>query len=66
MPTQINSSIEDFELAFESGFSRTTIRALQAAQGMTPCYQTDLRIYCRKVECQWRGNCRRLVAEWRR
>jgi hypothetical protein len=42
------------------------IRAIQAARGETPCYRSEARLLCRHTTCQWRADCRRLIAIWRR
>jgi hypothetical protein len=47
--------------------SRTAmIRRLQEQQGEEPCFRTEQRLLCERYECQWRGECRRLVAAWKR
>lgn len=42
------------------------IRLLQEERGEEPCFRTDKRLTCRREECQWRRECRRLVAAWKR
>jgi hypothetical protein len=42
------------------------IRLLQEERGDEPCFRTDKRLTCRREECQWRQECRRLVAAWKR
>jgi len=47
--------------------SRTVlIRQLQEQQGTEPCFRTERRLLCAHVECEWRSECRRLVAAWKR
>lgn len=42
------------------------VRAIQKGEGQDPCYMTDKRHLCWELNCEWRRECRRLVAEWRR
>lgn len=46
--------------------SARAIRRQQEASGGIACFQTDLRLLCRNERCEWRRECRRLVAEWLR
>lgn len=46
--------------------SRENIRTLQQTCGKEPCFQTDTRYFCNDAGCEWRKECRRLVAEWQR
>ncbi len=40
--------------------------AIQRARGEDTCFLGDTRFKCQESECEWRDDCRRLVAEWRR
>ncbi|MGX2040575.1 hypothetical protein ACWJKU_10655 [Methylocaldum sp. MU1018] len=42
------------------------VRAVQRAQGQSPCYRSDERFFCPDQDCPWRHPCRKLVAAWRR
>ena len=42
------------------------VRAEQVAAGGKACFMTQERITCRNNECEWRRECRRLVAVWKR
>ena len=42
------------------------IRAIQNHRGETPCFMTEHRFTCRIQHCEWRGDCRKLIAVWRR
>ena len=42
------------------------MRAEQVAAGGKACFMTQERITCRNNECEWRRECRRLVAVWKR
>lgn len=47
--------------------SRTAaVRARQIAGGDEPCFMTQKRLLCARVDCEWRGQCRRLIAAWKR
>lgn len=41
------------------------IRAIQALRGEEPCFSTDKLYNCTEV-CEWRQNCRKLMAVWLR
>lgn len=43
-----------------------TIRATQLKQGVEPCFLTEKRLLCRQETCEWRQECCRLVAAWKR
>ncbi|HUL13050.1 MAG TPA: hypothetical protein VLU73_12890 [Methylococcaceae bacterium] len=40
--------------------------AIQKARGEETCFLSDQRIKCKDIECEWRSECIKLVAEWRR
>jgi len=40
--------------------------AIQRSRGEEACFLSDRRIQCKDSECEWRFECIRLVAEWRR
>lgn len=42
------------------------VRAIQEAHGETPCFRTDRRYTCTRRDCRWEGECKKLIAEWRR
>jgi hypothetical protein len=42
------------------------VRAIQKTRGQKPCFLSDTRFQCKDMECEWRSECIRLVAEWRR
>ncbi len=42
------------------------IRSIQTARGKEPCFMTDKRLLCKREECEWRNECRRLLAAWKR
>ena len=42
------------------------VRSIQVSQGRTPCFQSDLRYFCKKKNCGWRNECKKLIAEWMR
>jgi len=48
------------------GSDVTLVRAIQKARGMAPCFRSDKRLCCREKACEYRADCQRLVAEWRR
>lgn len=39
------------------------VRKLQRHQNHEPCFMTDARYQCREMDCRWRAECMRLVAE---
>lgn len=41
------------------------IRAIQKAQGREPCFLSDNRYECVGA-CEWKKQCKRLIAEWMR
>lgn len=41
------------------------IRSIQKAQGHEPCFATDKRYFCNE-SCEWRKDCRGLIAAWMR
>ena len=42
------------------------VRATQIQQGAKPCYMTAERLFCKSTDCEWRRDCRKLVAVWKR
>jgi hypothetical protein len=44
---------------------KSLIRAMQKAQGREPCFLSDSRYECAGT-CEWKSQCKRLIAEWRR
>ncbi|MBI2993428.1 MAG: hypothetical protein HYY48_04535 [Gammaproteobacteria bacterium] len=47
--------------------SRTEwVRSEQRAAGRKACFMTQERLHCRNGDCEWRRECRRLVAAWKR
>jgi len=40
--------------------------AIQRARGKAACFLSEDRMKCKDLECQWRRECLKLVAEWRR
>ena len=42
------------------------VRAIQVQQGGDPCFMTSERLLCKNLECDWRRDCRKLVAVWKR
>ncbi len=42
------------------------VRSLQLQRGDEPCFMTDKRLLCKDNGCEWRRECRRLVAVWKR
>jgi hypothetical protein len=43
------------------------IRAIQAQSQTHPCFQLDLGDVCNVIAgCQWKAECRKLIAEWKR
>jgi hypothetical protein len=59
------------QLAFDFGFSAThisetqLIRNIQIQRGEEPCYMSDKRYGC-TTQCEWRHECCKLKAQWRR
>lgn len=48
------------------GSRAALIRLSQEQRGEEPCFRTDKRLLCRRDDCEWRSECRRLVAAWKR
>ena len=42
------------------------VRSIQMEQGGTACFLTDQRLFCDDHGCEWRKECCRLVAAWKR
>jgi len=42
------------------------IRSAQYRRGIEACYRTEKRFSCADDACEWRSNCRKLVAVWKR
>ncbi|MCC7414328.1 MAG: hypothetical protein IT495_22125 [Gammaproteobacteria bacterium] len=49
-----------------TGSEADIVRAIQRARGEETCFRTERRLSCGRVHCEWRHDCRRLVAEWMR
>lgn len=48
------------------GSAVASIRAIQSARGNEPCFMAEKRLLCHFDDCEWRRECRRLVAVWMR
>ena len=42
------------------------VRETQLKRGDEPCYMTEKRLLCKNRQCEWRQECRKLVAVWKR
>lgn len=42
------------------------VRSIQKVQGQTQCFQSDQRYFCKKKNCRWKCDCKKLIAEWMR
>lgn len=42
------------------------VRAIQTTRGDDPCFMTEKRLLCKVEACEWRKDCRRLMAVWKR
>jgi hypothetical protein len=45
---------------------RTLIQTIQKAEGRKACFRCEDRFLCRNCNCEWRGDCLKLTAAWRR
>jgi hypothetical protein len=45
---------------------RTLIQAIQKAEGRKTCFLSEDRFLCRNCHCEWRDDCQKLTAAWRR
>ncbi|MBF8269523.1 MAG: hypothetical protein HW386_1232 [Gammaproteobacteria bacterium] len=57
------------EEVFEAGSPYSNfalIRSMQIKRGSEACFLTDQRLLCQDRQCEWRRECCRLVAVWRR
>lgn len=48
------------------GSKKVLIQAIQHAQGQSPCFLGDDRFSCPRRDCEWRSECLKLTAAWRR
>jgi hypothetical protein len=46
--------------------SVSEVRTEQQRCDHEPCFRTDKRYNCRETGCEWRSECRKLVATWLR
>ena len=42
------------------------VRAIQRRLGQPECFASDQRYECGRTDCEWRADCLRPIAEWRR
>jgi len=42
------------------------VRAIQKATQHRPCFQSDQYKSCQEIDCKWRSECKKLIAEWMR
>lgn len=57
----------DENTRFNTGITEiATVRSIQIQQGGKPCYMTAERLFCKSTDCEWRRDCRKLVAVWKR
>lgn len=50
----------------QAGSKRALIQAIQEAEGHEPCFLEDDRFTCEERDCEWRRDCLKLTAAWRR
>lgn len=48
------------------GSKKSLIQAIQQARGEQACFLDDARFSCARHECEWRSECMKLTAVWRR
>jgi hypothetical protein len=48
------------------GSKRLLVQAIQRAEGHVACFLADERFSCRESGCEWRDECLKLTAAWRR
>ena len=46
--------------------TRILIQAIQKAEGGESCFMSENRFLCQKYDCEWRRDCQKLTAVWRR
>ena len=46
--------------------STDLIHAIQAISGSNPCFQFDANDLCETSSCQWKNECRKMIAIWMR
>ena len=56
------------QAAFDSTVSTSSRwhRMIQPVDARPACFRSETRAGCKDRECQWRCDCMKLVAEWRR
>ncbi len=42
------------------------VRAIQKATQHRPCFQSEENKSCQNLDCKWRSECKKLIAEWMR
>lgn len=57
---------KEFSYTSHPGSRTTQIRSIQTERGDDPCFLTNKRLLCKDGACEWRKECRRLVAIWKR
>jgi hypothetical protein len=68
---QLNKLAPGWAVAEVTGADRAQsrvvmVRALQKERGAEACFLTEKRLFCQDADCEWRKECCRLVAVWRR
>lgn len=48
------------------GSKKLIIQAIQNARGEPACFLNDARFSCKREGCEWRNECLKLTAAWRR
>lgn len=48
------------------GSKKSLIQAIQHARGENVCFLDDARFSCKRYDCEWRNECLKLTAAWRR
>lgn len=48
------------------GSKKALIQAIQHAEGQASCFLGDERFSCAREDCEWRSECLKLTAAWRR
>lgn len=48
------------------GSGTALIHAIQRAEGHSACFRGERRLTCDETGCEWRRECQKLIAAWRR
>ncbi len=58
------AALLDIEKSDELTSKTELVKAIQNASKHRPCFRSEDNNHCQELNCQWKSECRRLIAAW--